>query len=225
MGFMKRLPFRASAAQPAAANLAADKTAETATEDGRTSPEPLSLVLPAIAALGAVASIAAVAWIAQDREGNRPRVKRRIDVILRDLETSCIGLVEILKRVRRHARQLGLDGSAGGSAIKFGMNGGRVDAAGGAVYKALVNDLATMLVLATQNSYDAINAIEDGEIDAPEDVFVGFGEAQERLNQLLIQRASVRAAIDHSIDIGQQLAGLVGQLKQFKTAPQANATV
>jgi hypothetical protein len=221
MGFMKRLPFRAPVAQPAAAKAASDKPTDAVMEDGRTSPEPLSLVLPALAALGAVASIAAVAWIAQDREGERPRVKRRIDVILRDLETSCIGLVEILKRVRRHARQLGLDGSAGGSAIKFGVNGGRVDAAGGPVYKALVNDLATMLVLATQNSYDAINAIEDGEIDAPEAVFVGFGEAQERLNQLLIQRASVRATIDHSIDIAQQLAGLVVQLKQFKTPPQA----
>lgn len=216
---MRRIPFRSGVSPTAAKIVAATKVAaETPVDDGRTSPEPLSLVLPALAALGAVASISAVAWVAQDRESDRTRVKRRIDVILKDLETSCVGIAEILKRVRRQSRQLGLDGPQGGAPIKFGLNSNRVETAGGAIYKALVNDLATMLVLATQNSYDAINAIEDGEINAPETVFFGFGEAQERLNVLLTQRHGARITIDQAIDIAQHLAGLVDQLKQFKTA-------
>lgn len=220
MGFMRRLPFRAPPKGGDAAATVAVKArdADASVDDGRTAPEPLSLVLPALAALGAVASIAAVAWVAQDREAGRAKVKRRIDVILKDLETSCLGIAEILKRVRRHARQLGLDGPQGGAPFKLGLNSGRVEEAGGAVYKALVNDLATMLVLATQNSYDAINAIEDGEIDAPEAVFFGFGEAQEKLNVMLTQRPGMRATIDHAIGVAQQLAVLVGQLKQYKTA-------
>jgi hypothetical protein len=221
MAFLRRNPSRPAvdAAAVEAAKLALTKPTEQPEGEGRTAPEPLSIVLPALAALGAVASIAAVAWVAQDRgDADRPRVKRRIDVILKDLETSCIGVAEILRRVRRHAKQLGLDGPQGGLPLKLGLTGGRVEAAGGGVYKQLVNDLATMLVLATQNSFDAISAIEDGEIEAPESVFFGFGEAQEKLNRLLVQRASVRATIDHSIDVAQQLAGLVGELKRYKTA-------
>jgi hypothetical protein len=75
-----------------------------------------------------------------------------------------------------------------------------------------------MLVLATQNSFDAINAIEDGEIAAPEAVYFGFGEAQDRLNTLISQRASLRAMIDGSLEVALQLTDLVRQLKQYKSA-------
>jgi hypothetical protein len=218
MAFLRRNPFRPPVPAAIAAKMTPPKPTEVTGEEGRTAPEPLTLVLPAIAALGAVASIAAVAWVAQDREGDRPRVKRRIDMILKDLETSCLGIAEILRRVKRGARQLGLDGPSGVTPLKLGASGGRVDAAGGPLYHQLVNDLATMLVLATQNSFDAINAIEDGEIEAPESVFFGFGEAQEKLNRLLMQRAGVRPCVDTSIEVAQQLASLVTQLKQYKTA-------
>jgi hypothetical protein len=219
MAFLRRNPFRPAVPAAVAARLVTKpQPTEHMEGEGRTAPEPMSIVLPALAALGAIASIAAVAWVAQDRgETDRPRVKRRIDVILKDLETSCIGIAEILRRVRRHAKQLGLDGPQGGLPLKLGLTGGRIEAAGGGIYKQLVNDLATMLVLATQNSFDAISAIEDGEIEAPETVFFGFGEAQEKLNRLYVQRTSVRVTIDHSIEIAQQLASLVGELKQFKT--------
>ncbi len=185
--------------------------------EGRTAPEPLTLVLPIVAALGAVASIAAVAFVAQDREGDRPRVKRRIDVILKDLETSCLGIAEILRRLKRNARSLGLDGASGHVAMKLGLNSGRVESNGGPIYHQMVNDIATMLVLATQNSFDAINAIEDGEIDAPEAVFFGFGEAQEKLNKLLIARAGLRPMVDGCIEVAMHLTALLQQLKTFKT--------
>lgn len=211
MTFLRRNPVLPRVTQtPAAATLASPQA------DGRTAPEPLTIVLPVLAALGAIASIAAVAWVAQDREGDRPRVKRRIDVILKDLETSCLGIIEILKRVRRHAKVLGLDGASGAAVLKLGLNSGRVDPAGGQVYHQLINDLATMLVLATQNSFDAINAIEDGEIDAPEEVFYRFGDAQEKLNRLLIQRVGLRITIDACSEVALQLAGLIQELMRHK---------
>jgi hypothetical protein len=181
--------------------------------EGRTAPEPLTLVLPAFAALGAVASIAAVAYVAQDRQGERPRVKRRVDVILRDLDTSCLGIAEILRRVKRNARVLGLDGASGHVAMKLGLNSGRLEHAGGDIYHAMVNDLATMLVLATQNSFDAINAIEDGEISASEAVLSGFGQAQEKLNRLFLARASLRQMVDGCIEVAMHLTDLLTQLR------------
>jgi hypothetical protein len=154
----------------------------------------------------------------KDRTQDRPRVKRRIDVILKDLETSSLGVVEILKRIKKQARLFGLDGPSGTAPLKLGLNSARVDPAAGHLYHQLINDLATMLVLATQNSFDAINAIEDGEIDAPETLYFAFGEAQEKLNTLIAQRASIRAMVDGGIDIGTQLNGLVRQLKSCRAA-------
>jgi hypothetical protein len=116
----------------------------------------------------------------------------------------------------RHSRRFGLEGSTSAVAPKFGLGSQRVDVATGQLYHQLVNDMATMLVLATQNSFDAINAIEDGEIQAPEEVFFGFGEAQQKLNALLAQRAGVRSMVEGCVGIGEQLTGLIRQLKQYK---------
>lgn len=216
MSFFGRLapkpaPPRAKRAAPDVADPIIEKA-------GRTAPEPLSLILPILAALGSVASIAAIAWVAQERTSDRPRVKRRVDVILKDLETSCLGLAEILRRLKRHGRHFGIDGPAGASPLKLGLNGSRIDPAAGQLYHQLVNDVATHLVLATQNSFDAMNAIEDGEIDAVDAVLDGFADAQEKLNVLIAQRASIRAIVDGSLAAAEQLTDLIQQLKQQRTA-------
>jgi len=47
-----------------------------------------------------------------------------------------------------------------------------------------------MLVLASQNAFDVMSAVEDGEINPPDKLFFGFGEQQERLNKLIQARAT-----------------------------------
>ena len=176
----------------------------------------MAIVLPAIAALGSVASIAAVAWLAEDRTGDRPRVKRRIDMILKDLETSCLGTAEILRRVIRHSPMFGLLGATSGAAMKFGLLGTRVDAQQGQIYVQLVNDVATMLVLATQASFDTTNAIEDGDINPPEALIYRFGEAQDKLNALLTARASIKLTVEAALSVAETLVVLVRELKTYK---------
>ena len=187
------------------------------TEPGRAAPEPLAIILPVIAALGSVASIAAVAWLAEERTAGRPRVKRRVDVVLKDLETSCLGSAEILRRVIRHSPMFGLVGTTSTAAMKFGLMGTRVDAQQGQVYIHLVNDAVTMLVLAAQASFDATNAIEDGDINPPEALFYRFGEAQEKLNALLASRASIKVTVEHALAIAENLVALVRDLKTHKS--------
>lgn len=206
-----------SAAAPAPAKPAAPTASPEAGRDGgRTAPEPLTLLLPAMAALGAIASIAAVAYTAEDRTSERPKVKRRTDAILRDLEISAAGVAELLRRIKRNGRLFGLEGPAGGAAMKFGLTGRRAEAGLENLYHQIANDLATMLVLATQNAFECISAVEDGEIEAPEAVYQGFAEAQEHLNGLIAQRASARAVVDKGIEIAQVLTTLVRQLKQHR---------
>jgi hypothetical protein len=85
------------------------------------------------------------------------------------------------------------------------------DAARG--YQQLINDLATMLVLASHNAFDVMAAIEDGEISPPESILIGLGEEQERLNKLLQTRATLRATVDTGADVAEKLTALVRQLK------------
>jgi hypothetical protein len=79
-----------------------------------------------------------------------------------------------------------------------------------------MNDIASMLVLAAQNAFDVMTAIEDGDIDAPEEIFFGFGEQQDRLNALLQSRATLRLAVDTGADIAERLIALVRELKTYQ---------
>ncbi len=181
----------------------------------RTAPDPFAAVLPALSALAAIASIAAINWVGQERTADRSRSRRKAGMALRDLESCCLGLQEIFKRFLRHPK-LFLGEGAPAAPMKFGVHGARVDSDAARIYQQIVTDVASMLVLAAHNSFEAMSSIEDGEIDAPEEIFFGFGEQQERLNKLIQGRASLKAAVEAGLDIADKLTGLVRELKKHR---------
>jgi hypothetical protein len=73
-----------------------------------------------------------------------------------------------------------------------------------------------MLVLAAQNSFDVMCAVEDGEITAPEEVYFGFGEAQERLNKLIQSRATLKLTVETGLAVADRLTELVRALKKHR---------
>ena len=184
--------------------------------DSRIAPDPIAAVLPALAALGAIASIAAVNWVAHDKTPDRSRMRRKAATALRDLESCCMGLQEIFKRLHRNPRLFAGEGGAASSPLKFGVHGPRIDPVLSRTFHQLMNDIASMLVLASQNAYDVMCAVEDGEIIAPEELFYGFGEQQERLNKLLSQRATLKLSVETGLDVADRLTALVRDLKRFK---------
>lgn len=186
--------------------------------DTRMSPDPFAAVLPALAALGAVASIAAINWSGQEKVATRTRTKRKTGAALRDLETCCLGLAEIFKRFQKHPRVFAGGGGQASAPLKFGVHSQRIRADAQRLYLQLMNDIASMLVLATQNAFDVMTAVEDGDIDAPEDVFFGFGEQQERLNEVIQSRVPLRVAVDTGGDIADKLIVLVRELKKHQKA-------
>lgn len=192
------------------------QTPDTAEADTRIAPDPLSAVLPALSALGAIASIAAVNWVAQEKTADRSRARRKAGVALRDLESCCMGLQEIFKRLHRNPKLFAGEGPAAASPLKFGVHGPRVDQSAARTYHQLMNDIASMLVLASQNSFDVMCAIEDGEIVAPEQLFFGFGEQQDRLNKLIQSRATLKLSVETGLAISDQLTGMVRELKKYK---------
>lgn len=196
-----------------AKQLAEDEMAQSS----RTAPDPFAAVLPALAALGAVASIATINWVAEEKTVDQPRARRKAVVALRELETSCLGLAEIFRRFQRHPAVFAGEGRTASSPLKFGVHGPRVDARTAQLYHRLINDVASMLVLSSQNAFDVMAAVEDGEIDAPESLYFAFGECQERLNRILQERASLKSAVEQGLEIAETLIDLVRQLKRCRT--------
>jgi hypothetical protein len=184
--------------------------------DTRIAPDPFSAVLPALSALGAIASIAAVNWVAQEQTPDRTKTKRKAGMALRELERSCLGLQEIFRRFHKSPKLFAGEGGTVASPLKFGVHGVRVSPEAVRLYQQLINDIASMLVLATQNAFDVMAAIEDGEIDVPEELFFGFAEQQERLNKLIQQRATLKLSVETGYSVAVQLTKLVGTIRSPK---------
>ena len=184
--------------------------------DSRIAPDPLSAVLPALSALGAISSIAAVNWVGQERTPERSRARRKVGLVIRDLESCCLGLQEVFKRLNRNPRLFAGEGAAAGSPLKFGVHGPRIDPALARIYHQLMNDVASMLVLASQNAFDVMCAVEDGEIQAPEPLYFGFGEQQDRLNKLIQERATLKALVEAGLEIADALRAIVAEFRKYK---------
>ena len=125
-----------------------------------------------------------------------------------------MGLAEIFRRFQRHPKVFAGEGAQASSPMKFGVHGTRIRADAQRLYLQLMNDIASMLVLAAQNAFDVMTAIEDGDINAPEEVYFGFGEQQDRLNKLIQTRATLRVAVDTGAEIADKLTQLVRELKK-----------
>jgi hypothetical protein len=187
--------------------------------DTRMPPDPFAAVLPALAALGAISSIASIHWSGQEKSTSRTRTKRKTSASLRDLETCCLGLSEIFRRFQKHPKVFAGEGAQASSPLKFGVHGTRIRADAQRLYQQLINDIASMLVLAAQNAFDVMTAIEDGDIDAPEEIFYAFGEQQERLNQTIQTRATLKAAVDTGAEVSERLTALVRELRKYQKNP------
>lgn len=185
--------------------------------DSRIAPDPFAAVLPAIAALGTIASIATIHWAARERTADRMRPKRKAVTALRELETCCLHLTEIFRRFQRNPKLFAGEGPQGSSPLKFGVHGPRVGADAAKLYQQAINDVASMLVLASQSAFEVMCAVEDGTVDAPEAVFYGFGECQDRLNKLIQNRATLKVSVDTGTEVAERLASLVSELKKYRT--------
>ena len=168
--------------------------------------DPAAVLLPAIAALGAIAAIAVIPFVAQDRDPARGR--RKPAAAVRDLETDCLQLQEIFRRLQRTLRAAPGGQAVAASPLKFGLYG--VDLADA----ELVAEIARVMGASVRDTGDVMCAIEEGGIDAPEPLCHGFGQCQERLSKLIIERASVRVAIDEGLAVALRLTELVQELKR-----------
>jgi hypothetical protein len=169
--------------------------------------DPAAVVLPALAALGSVAVIAAIPYLAQDRTPERGRLGRRAGLAIRDLEGDCLVLSDVFKRLIRSLKAAPEAAAIALSPIKFGLFGIELADA------ALMGDIARVSGSVPRNAGELMRCIEEGGIEVDDDVCAAFGKCQERLNQILIERASLKASILEGAEIAARLTELVRSLR------------
>jgi hypothetical protein len=195
----------------------AHRAVEKTAPQTRVGPDPLTIVLPALSALGCVAGIAALNWAAHETGRDRRRGRRGSQMILRDLKRDCADLAETFRRLVRGLPGITSGGGTTSLPIKFGVHGLDVTDDTYPLFQSLLSSLASLILRASQNSYELMGAIEDGAVTPPEELFYAFADQQERLNQLLSQRPSLKATIETGYDIAVKLTGLVEELGEYRT--------
>ncbi len=185
--------------------------------DARIGPEPLSAVLPALAAVGAIASIAAINWVANASDAPAPANRRRAAAAIRDLEKVCTGLEDTFARLSRFfAMYVGERGGMS-TPLKFGVYGLKLPQASFPMFQALLSDATGALADANQTSFELMCLIEDGALEPPEDFYFALGEVQETLSVLIRERSTLQETLDEGLALSRRLTGLVRELKAHRT--------
>ncbi|MEZ5926150.1 MAG: hypothetical protein R3D57_17410 [Hyphomicrobiaceae bacterium] len=191
----------------------------TLAPEARTAPQqhvgadPLSIALTALGALGTVASLASMAWLGTEVAKSAGRPTRKSSLILRDLESDCLMLLEALRRLNRSLRQNGGAKTLASTPFKFGLLGTPAERDALLLYRQTLSEVARIAAAAHANVLEVSGAIQHGAIDAPEDAFYGFGECQERLNGLLAERRGLSAVVDGAVAVADALRQHVAGLK------------
>lgn len=188
------------------------------TNETRVGPDPLTIILPALAVLGGIASIAAMNWASRTATGSgRRQGRRNAALVLRNLERDCLDLQDAFKRLVRGLPGITSGGGTTSLPMKFGVHGLDVTPQSYPIYQSLLSSLSSLIARASQHSYDLMGAIEDGTIDPPEEVFFAFGDQQERLNQLLAHpRPSLKTTVEVGFDIAVKLTALIDELGSYR---------
>jgi len=186
--------------------------------DVRIGPEPLSAVLPALAAIGALSSIAAINWVANDKPDQVQSNRRRVSAALRDMDRVCAALEDVLARLNRFFSIY--VGERGGlsSPLKFGVYGLRIPQNSFPVFQTLISDTSNVLRDASQVSFEVMCLIEEGTLEPPEEFYFELGEAQERLTALMRERSSLSATLEESAAIAAVLTEQMRHLKEHRTS-------
>lgn len=177
--------------------------------------DPLAVALPALGAIGTIASLASLGWSSGDDEAGSSRSGRKAALVLRDLESDCLAILEALRKLNRAIRDSGGSKTLAATPFKFGLLGSLSQKESMTLYRALMGDVGRLGVSAHANVLEVLSAVRTGAIEAPEEAFYGFGECQERLNVLLAERRGLSAVIDGGVAVADQLTRHVVALKAF----------
>jgi hypothetical protein len=140
---------------------------------------------------------------------------RKPSLVLRDMESDCLRILEVLRRLNRTLREHGGAKTLAATPFKFGLLGMPAGQQAQVLYRSIMGDVSRIGISAHANVVEVLCAVLQGSLDAPEEAFYGFGECQERINGLLAERRGLSAVVDGGVSVADALTKQVAGLKAF----------
>jgi methyl-accepting chemotaxis protein len=182
----------------------------------RLDPDPVAVLLAALGALGSFASLAAYVEYKRDRQRERRRAKR---TVLRAITAAREALDDIDGALLKLEKLMERSGEAGDVAtldapVEFGAVNAFFDFFEFSAYQTLAQRVTRAFDTTIRETYEIMDAIEDGAIEAPRDLFAELRELQARLEKLRRARRSFSETIAATRHVTQRMAQIAEDLER-----------
>ncbi len=183
----------------------------------RIDPDPVSVLLAALGALGSFASLAAYREYRRDKQRERKRARR---TVLRAISASREALEDIdaaLSKLERLLERNGDSADAGhlDAPVEFGSVNAFFDFFEFSAYQMLAQRVTRAFDTLIRETYEIMDAIEDGAIEAPRDLFIELRELQARLEELRRARRSFGETLAATRSVTQRMAEIADDLEKY----------
>ena len=186
----------------------------------RLDPDPVSVLLAALGVLGSFASLAAYGGSRPERQRDRRRARR---TVIRSIAATREALEDVdasLERLERLIRQGGAKDNSDravdylNAPVSFGSVNAFFDFFELAAYRTLAQRVTRAFDTTVRETFEIMDAIEDGAIEAPNDLFLELRDSQSRLETLRRSQRSFGDTIDATRAVTQRLTRIADDLER-----------
>jgi hypothetical protein len=185
-------------------------------EKRRIDPDPASVFLASLGALGCFASLAAYQDFLRQKERDRRRARRTVmraiaasREALEDIDSALARLERLLERNATDATRPHLD-----APVEFGSINAFFDFFEFSAYQMLAQRVTRAFDTTIRETAEIMDAIEDGAIDAPADLFQELRELQGRLEDLRGTKRSFGDSIAATRSVAQRMIIIAEELER-----------
>ena len=185
----------------------------------RLDPDPVSIILAALGALGSVASLAAYLGHHRDKARQRTKARRTILRSLASLREAVSEIERSLDELERLLGQYDRSKVSTRSVLKapadFGGTPPLFDFFEFSVYQMIAQRVTSAFDRCVADTHEIMDGIEDGSLDVPADLFSELGELQSRLNTLRYERRSISEILSGIRHVAQKMLVIVEDLERY----------
>lgn len=181
----------------------------------RLDPDPVSILLAALGALGSFASLAAYLGVQRDRTRERRRARRTVlrsiaavREALEDIDQALLKLEKLMERAGEPGDPSALDAPA-----QFGSVNAFFDFFEFSAYQMLAQRVTRAFDTTIRETYEIMDAIEDGAIEAPQPLFAELRELQARLETLRTSQRRFGETLNATRHVTQSMARIADALE------------
>ena len=185
----------------------------------RLDPDPVSVLLAAIGALGSVASLAAYVEFRRDKDRQRSRARRSAIRAISSLREALgeidRSLSELERLIGRHDETLPPGrGPTLEAPARFGAAPPMFDFFEFSVYQMLSQRVTRAFDRCVADTYEVMDCIEDGAIDVPTEPLSELRDLQHRLNDLKSSERSLAEILAGTRHVAQAMRRIIDDFER-----------